>query len=240
MHDVSEFAVLSERPGESFFFEQTVKKTLTENSQQQFLDKCLEMASYTAPGVLEKIIRRGLYQYVGLGQVLVVDNATMEAVYLESLVCADIINRLQSQKIATGDLAGAANLFMAATVEATAAFNAKFCELFRQHVTVCLQPIDKLDGARLIYQDGSMINLINDKSGKVVLRWRVNDHHQKLLHLLHGEQTKHGLVAALELYMRDNQVTPQYATVLAMRFNLDLNLVPANERHLVLERDLGL
>jgi hypothetical protein len=40
--------------------------------------------------------------------------------------------------------------------------------------------------------------------------------------------------------MRDNQVTPQYATVLAMRFNLDLNLVPANERHLVLERDLGL
>lgn len=240
MHDVTEFAVLSERPGESDFFDQPFKKTLTENSQQQFLDKCLEMVGYTDPGVLEKIIRRGLYQYVGLGQVLTADSDLMEAAYLQSLVSADIISRLQAQKISAGHLPGAANLFTAPTVKATAEFYRCFAELFTKHVSASLKPIEELDGARLIYHDGSMISLLNDKSDKVVMKWVANGQQQRLNHIPHGEQTKHGLVAAVEQYMRDHQVTSQYATVLAMRFNLDLNLVPSDERHQVLERDLGL
>jgi hypothetical protein len=238
-HHVEEFSVLTTRGRTSDFFDQPVADTLPVPGVWEFLEQCRQIANYTYIAPLEDVIRKGFYQYLGNGRILAVDNVAMEAAYLESLINTRIISQDQASKVASGFYEGAADLFVTLTVSETATFNDSFNALFEQAVTASVKDIDVLDGARLIYGDGSMI-VVDREQKNIILHWKVDGQKQKLAHHLSADQSMQGIISAVELYMKEGQVAPQYATLLVMRFNLNLSLVPVDEAHLVLERDLGL
>lgn len=206
-------------------------------------------------------LRRGIHQYQGAGRILTLAKEDLRSTFLIAAGMSGILSQDEVDQAANshwdslqpmlstrlGAMQENASLAQAQPSDPIAlspdderkmsAFRKHFDVVARQMIRVFEGTVSDLAGWRLTYPDGTLLSM--SMPGRLVVGNPLPRHRGRD-HMLQEGETPEEMITAFERYLGCGEIDIRYALPLALRYNLNREVIPESALGDALVHDLGL